>query len=150
VLAVPACPRVASQLLPPLLRCPCAGAATTDIIQQYVSTIKALAHVDPGGTILGAVGDPIRAYLRERKDTIRCIVTMLTNDEEDAAAQSLFAELGNTDAAAEVGWRGGKARGGAGWGQGAFQMVAVAFNVLALSTICFNESARACSTLASS
>ena len=44
-------------------------AATTDIIQQYVSTIKALAHVDPGGTILGAVGDPIRAYLRERKDT---------------------------------------------------------------------------------
>jgi anaphase-promoting complex subunit 2 len=75
-----------------------------------VSTIKALAHVDPGGTILGAVGDPIRAYLRERKDTIRCIVTMLTNDEEDAAAQSLFAELGNTDAVAEVGWR--ERRGG--------------------------------------
>ena len=96
----------------------CAGAATSDIIQQYVSTIKALAHVDPGGTILGAVGDPIRAYLRERKDTIRCIVTMLTADEEDAAAQSLAAELGNTDQAAEVGARpgeGSRLGHGSGW-----------------------------------
>ena len=104
-----------------------AGAATTDIIQQYVSTIKALQHIDPSGggrscwswglafglltvqrigtlagVILDAVGDPIREYLRSRKDTIRCIVTMLTDDGEDAAAESLFAELGNTEQAAEV------------------------------------------------
>ena len=72
-----------------------------------MSAIKALAHVDPAGTILAAVGEPIRAYLRERKDTIRCIVTMLTNDEEDAAAQSLFAELGNNEAVPEVCSRGG-------------------------------------------
>ncbi|KAI3433290.1 hypothetical protein D9Q98_003109 [Chlorella vulgaris] len=68
------------------------GAATADIIQQYVSAIKALAHVDPGGAILGAVGGPIAAYLRGRRDTIRCIVTMLTADEEEAAAHNLLAE----------------------------------------------------------
>jgi len=73
-----------------------------------VSTIKALAHVDPAGAILGAVGGPIRAYLRQRRDTIRCIVTMLTADEEDpdgggaGGAASLHAELGNTETAAEV------------------------------------------------
>lgn len=79
------------------------GAATSDIIQQYVSAIKALAHIDPAGAILGAVGGPIRAYLRQRRDTIRCVVTMLTADEEDAAAASLHAELGNAEAAPEVG-----------------------------------------------
>ncbi|KAL4426176.1 hypothetical protein ABPG77_007458 [Micractinium sp. CCAP 211/92] len=77
------------------------GAATSDIIQQYVSAIKALAHIDPAGAILGAVGGPIRAYLRQRRDTIRCVVTMLTADEEDAAAASLHAELGNAEAAPE-------------------------------------------------
>lgn len=82
------------------------GAATTDIIQQYVSTIRALQHVDPSGVILDAVGAPIREYLRGRKDAIRCIVTMLTDDGEDAAAQSLFAEL------AAVGDRGGGGGGG--------------------------------------
>lgn len=72
-----------------------------------MSAIKALAHIDPAGAILGAVGGPIRAYLRQRRDTIRCVVTMLTADEEDAAAASLHAELGNAEAAPEVGWHGG-------------------------------------------
>eukprot|EP00887_Chlorella_sp_A99_P005758 scaffold1.g5758.t1 len=77
------------------------GAATTDIIQQYVSTIRALQHIDPSGVILDTVGDPIREYLRSRKDTIRCIVTMLSDDGEDAAAASLLAELGTVDLGAE-------------------------------------------------
>ena len=45
----------------------CAGAATTDIIEQYVSTIRALREVDPSGVLLEAVSDPIREYLRCRK-----------------------------------------------------------------------------------
>lgn len=54
------------------------------------------------GVILGAVAGPIRRYLRERKDTIRCIVTMLTDDgAEDVGA--LFAELGNMETVGEVG-----------------------------------------------
>ena len=54
------------------------------------------------GVILDAVAGPIRHYLRERKDTIRCIVTMLTDDGEDAAATSLLAELGAMEQGAEV------------------------------------------------
>ncbi|XP_068654157.1 anaphase-promoting complex subunit 2 [Aristolochia californica] len=56
-----------------------AGASTNDILHQYVSTIKALRTVDPKGVFLEAVGEPIREYLRGRKDTIKCIVTMLTD-----------------------------------------------------------------------
>lgn len=43
------------------------GAATSDIIEQYVSTIKAVREVDPTGVLLEAVSDPIREYLRGRK-----------------------------------------------------------------------------------
>ncbi|PNT61322.1 hypothetical protein BRADI_5g13780v3 [Brachypodium distachyon] len=56
-----------------------AGASTNDILHQYVSTIKALRSIDPTGVFLEAVGEPIRDYLRGRKDTIKCIVTMLTD-----------------------------------------------------------------------
>lgn len=44
-----------------------------------MSTIKALRAIDPAGVFLEAVGEPIRDYLRGRKDTIKCIVTMLTD-----------------------------------------------------------------------
>ncbi|XP_047323702.1 anaphase-promoting complex subunit 2 [Impatiens glandulifera] len=56
-----------------------AGASTNDILHQYVSTIKALKTIDPAGVFLEAVGEPIREYLKGRKDTIKCIVTMLTD-----------------------------------------------------------------------
>ncbi|PKU60855.1 anaphase-promoting complex subunit 2 isoform X2 [Dendrobium catenatum] len=56
-----------------------AGASTNDILHQYVSTIKALRTIGPTGVFLEAVGEPIRDYLRGRKDTIKCIVTMLTD-----------------------------------------------------------------------
>lgn len=56
-----------------------AGASTNDILHQYVSTIRALRTIDPTGVFLEAVGEPIRDYLRGRKDTIKCIVTMLTD-----------------------------------------------------------------------
>ncbi|CAB4261743.1 unnamed protein product [Prunus armeniaca] len=38
-----------------------------------------LRTIDPAGVFLEAVGEPIRDYLRGRKDTIKCIVTMLTD-----------------------------------------------------------------------
>ncbi|KAF5200002.1 Anaphase-promoting complex subunit [Thalictrum thalictroides] len=56
-----------------------AGASTTDILHQYVSTIKVLQIVDPTGVFLEPVGKPIREYLKGRKDTRKCIVTMLTD-----------------------------------------------------------------------
>ena len=73
-----------------------AGAATPDIIAQYVGCIKALREVDPAGILLNAVGRPIKAYLRSRKDTIRCIVASLTEEAEGGEsphAESLAEEL---------------------------------------------------------
>jgi hypothetical protein len=40
------------------------GAATYDILQQYVSTIKVLRYLDPPGVLLYGVAEPIRRYLR--------------------------------------------------------------------------------------
>ncbi|KAG6400430.1 hypothetical protein SASPL_137261 [Salvia splendens] len=71
-----------------------AGASTNDILHQYVSTIKALRTIDPAGAFLESVGEPIREYLKGRKDTIKCIVTMLTDgvggnrDEENQESSS--------------------------------------------------------------
>lgn len=58
------------------------GADTKDILLQYVSTIKCLRIVDPPGVLLFKVADPIRRYLRDRPDTIRCIVASLVGDGE--------------------------------------------------------------------
>ena len=52
--------------------------------------------------LLEAVAEDIREYLRSRRDTIRCIVTMLTDDsgganaDGDGEGESLFEELKRT------------------------------------------------------
>lgn len=50
--------------------------------------------------LLEAVVEDIREYLRSRRDTIRCIVTMLTDDSAGANSggegESLFEELKRT------------------------------------------------------
>ncbi|KAG9315870.1 hypothetical protein JVU11DRAFT_3519 [Chiua virens] len=56
------------------------GADTKDILLSYVSTIKCLRIVDPPGVLLFKVADPIRRYLRDRSDAIRCIVASLVGD----------------------------------------------------------------------
>ncbi|KAI4373861.1 hypothetical protein MLD38_011927 [Melastoma candidum] len=68
-----------------------AGASTNDILHQYVSTIKALRTIDRTGIFLEEVGEPIREYLRGRKDTIKCIVTMLTDGASGSANGSVNA-----------------------------------------------------------
>ena len=40
------------------------GAKTSDIIDQYIATIKSALIVDPTGAILQVVAEPIREYLR--------------------------------------------------------------------------------------
>jgi anaphase-promoting complex subunit 2 len=57
------------------------GADTAGIIQVYVSAIKALHQLDPTGVTLEAVSEPVRNYLKARPDTIRQIVTSLTDPE---------------------------------------------------------------------
>eukprot|EP00439_Symbiodinium_sp_Y106_P038812 s5044_g4.t1 len=59
-----------------------AGAHTRDVIKVYIKTIKALRLIDPRGLLLDGVSAPIREYLKRRKDTVRCIITALTEDTE--------------------------------------------------------------------
>ncbi|XP_076306794.1 anaphase promoting complex subunit morula [Tachypleus tridentatus] len=56
------------------------GVNTADILTAYISAIKALRILDPTGVILQLVCEPVRKYLRLREDTVRCIVSSLTDD----------------------------------------------------------------------
>ncbi len=69
------------------------GANTAQILDVYISTIKALRLLDPSGVLLEAICEPIKSYLRKREDTVRCIVTSLTDDSNS----ELFEELGRGD-----------------------------------------------------
>jgi hypothetical protein len=55
-----------------------AGVATENILDGYINTIKVLQKIDGNGILMTAVTWPIKAYLRARPDTIRCVVKMLT------------------------------------------------------------------------
>ena len=66
------------------------GANTSQIIDVYVATIKALRLLDPTGVLLESVAEPVKDYLRARHDTVRRIVGSLTDDD----SSDLFVELG--------------------------------------------------------
>ena len=65
---------------------------TDDILSQYVSAIRTLRELDPTGVILENVCAPLREYLRSRDDTIKCIITCLTDQE---SGPDLADEFGN-------------------------------------------------------
>ncbi|KAK1290056.1 Anaphase-promoting complex subunit 2 [Acorus calamus] len=74
------------------------------LVDSFISALRyPLRTIDPTGVFLEAVGEPIRDYLRGRKDTIKCIVTMLTDGNggnpsgTGNTADSLLEEL-NKDA----------------------------------------------------
>lgn len=56
------------------------GVNTPDILTAYVAAIRALRHLDPSGVLLVIVTQPIRNYLRTRDDTVRSVVSSLTED----------------------------------------------------------------------
>ncbi|GIL90433.1 hypothetical protein Vretifemale_18041, partial [Volvox reticuliferus] len=70
-----------------------AGASATGIIHQYVATIRTMREIDPSGCLLHAVAQPIREYLRGRSDTIKCLVSMVTQDGGGPNGESLLEEL---------------------------------------------------------
>ncbi|XP_015795059.1 anaphase-promoting complex subunit 2-like [Tetranychus urticae] len=59
------------------------GVTTNDILTAYIQTIKALKVLDPSGVILEIVCDPIKKYLKSREDTVRCIITALTDESSE-------------------------------------------------------------------
>ncbi|CAK1552273.1 unnamed protein product [Leptosia nina] len=66
------------------------GVNTPDILTAYISTIRALRHLDPSGVILETVTKPVRSYLRNREDTVRSVVSSLT---EEGTGSELAEEL---------------------------------------------------------
>eukprot|EP01132_Coremiostelium_polycephalum_P002821 gene2821-3506_t len=59
------------------------GANTSDIITQYISTIQSIKIIDPSGIVMDSVGQPIKSYLVQREDTIRCIVESFTDESNE-------------------------------------------------------------------
>lgn len=57
------------------------GADTRDILTTYINLIKTLRIVDPPGVLMVQVAQPMRAYLRARDDTIRCIVQGMVEED---------------------------------------------------------------------
>jgi anaphase-promoting complex subunit 2 len=53
------------------------GASTSQILDMYVSMVRSLRIIDSSDLLLNYVAAPIRAYLRNRDDTVRCIVQAL-------------------------------------------------------------------------
>jgi anaphase-promoting complex subunit 2 len=66
------------------------GASTSQIIDIYINAIKCLRLIDPSDRLLQQVAEPVRSYLRGRSDTVRCIITNLTDQNAE-----LFQELRN-------------------------------------------------------
>ncbi|KAK5801071.1 hypothetical protein VI817_003283 [Penicillium citrinum] len=53
------------------------GASTVEILQLYISIIRAFHLLDPKGVLLDRIARPIRRYLRDREDTVKVIVSGL-------------------------------------------------------------------------
>ncbi|OGM50131.1 anaphase-promoting complex subunit ApcB [Aspergillus bombycis] len=64
------------------------GASTVEILQVYISIIRAFNLLDPKGVLLDRIARPIRRYLRDRPDTVKVIVGGLMADPADAHGQT--------------------------------------------------------------
>ncbi|KAL6230556.1 hypothetical protein BDW75DRAFT_64121 [Aspergillus navahoensis] len=60
------------------------GASTVEILQVYISIIRAFKLLDPKGVLLDRIARPIRRYLRDRDDTVNAIVGGLLADPTGA------------------------------------------------------------------
>lgn len=58
------------------------GASTNQILDFYVAMIKVLRIVDASDVLLHFVAAPVRAYLKARPDSIRCIISSLTETKD--------------------------------------------------------------------
>lgn len=59
------------------------GVLTHDILNQYINMLKVLQIIDPHGFIFDRITLPIKNYLLRRNDTLRCIISFLTDDVEN-------------------------------------------------------------------
>ena len=70
------------------------GASTLEVLQVYISSIRAFTLLEPKGVLLDRVARPIRRYLRERDDTVNIIVRgLLADPQEDSSDGDVLEEL---------------------------------------------------------
>ena len=68
------------------------GIITKFIINFYIQAIRVFQFIDSSTILLEIVSEPIKEYLRSRKDTLRCIIkTIISGDE----SSELYQQLGN-------------------------------------------------------
>ncbi|KAF3386612.1 Anaphase-promoting complex subunit 2 [Penicillium rolfsii] len=67
------------------------GASTVEILQVYISIIRAFHLLDPKGVLLDRIARPIRRYLRERDDTIKVIVSGLLAEPAAGSKHTSYA-----------------------------------------------------------
>lgn len=68
------------------------GATTADIVTIYVSTIRSIREIDPSNVLLSLVTVDLREYLRQRSDSLKSVVSLLTEDGGDSGI-SLISDL---------------------------------------------------------
>ncbi|CAI9738201.1 anaphase-promoting complex subunit 2-like [Octopus vulgaris] len=69
------------------------GVNTSNILAAYISAIRALRVLDPAGVILELVCEPVQKYLRDRDNTVRCIVSSLTEEGVNELSDELIRGL---------------------------------------------------------
>nr|CAI5848292.1 unnamed protein product [Callosobruchus analis] len=65
------------------------GVSTPDVLTAYVAAIRSLRVLDPSGLLLETVTQPVHQYLRSREDTVRCVVSSLTEEGPNDLAYEL-------------------------------------------------------------
>lgn len=65
------------------------GASTVEILQLYISIIRAFHLLDPKGVLLDRIARPIRRYLRDREDTVKVIVSGLLSESSTGETSGL-------------------------------------------------------------
>jgi anaphase-promoting complex subunit 2 len=70
------------------------GVSTNAIILVYIKMKRTLSVLDPTNGIFDIVSPAVKQFLRERPETVRCVVTALTNDGSNS---ELHQELGLSD-----------------------------------------------------
>lgn len=80
------------------------GASTVEILQIYVSIIRAFRRLDGRGVLLGRVSSRLRQYLREREDTVRVVVQGLLSDVSQGPEEELTTDQENPEILSELAW----------------------------------------------
>uniref|UniRef100_A0A183TWI9 Anaphase-promoting complex subunit 2 n=1 Tax=Toxocara canis TaxID=6265 RepID=A0A183TWI9_TOXCA len=65
------------------------GVGTRDILQGYASAVDCLRRLDPTCVIMQHICSIIRAYIKQRPDTVRSIITYITGEKREELSEQL-------------------------------------------------------------